>query len=185
MELQTNRNIISKAIGKTYDQPEISMDEFKQDTDEDRQLIAWCRNIISERDDFSYETYQMLKQGDLVNLKENAPLIYQHLVDEADNEDYELEAYVAFLNQDNEGLYNWTFELYKWVSSEVKDSERKALVQAIGEKVKAKLTAPIGNDLLARYQASIDNEMYKAIEALRKQQEWRSKVMVKLEVEVA
>ena len=59
------------------------------------------------------------------------------------------------------------------------------LVQAIGQQVRIKLSAPIGNELLARYQAGIDNEMYKAIEALRKQQEWRGKGMVPLEAEAA
>jgi len=39
--------------------------------------------------------------------------------------------------------------------------------------------------LLARYQAGIDNELYKAIEALRKQQEWRSKAIVTSETEAA
>lgn len=58
-------------------------------------------------------------------------------------------------------------------------------MQAIGNQVRAKLTAPIHNELLARYQAGIDNELYKAIEALRKQQEWRSKGMVILEAEAA
>ena len=59
------------------------------------------------------------------------------------------------------------------------------LVQAIGQQVRIKLSAPIGNELLARYQAGIDNEMYKAIEALRKQQEWRGKGMVPLVAEAA
>jgi hypothetical protein len=57
-------------------------------------------------------------------------------------------------------------------------------VQAIGNQLRAKLTSPINNELLARYQAGIDNELYKAIEALRKQQEWRSKGMV-IEAEAA
>ena len=91
-----------------------------------------------------------------------------------------------FLNKDNaEGFYEWTTELYKWVRGEVNTSERKVLVQAIGQQVRIKLSAPIGNELLARYQAGIDNEMYKAIEALRKQQEWRGKGMVPLVAEAA
>jgi hypothetical protein len=183
MDIIKNRQLIGHAIGRTYEQPEITMDDFTKDTDEDRQHIAWCSKIITERDTVSYE---VLRQSDLIKLKADAPLIYEHLEDEAGNEDYELEAYLAFLNEDSdEGFYYWVLELYKWVKSEVSTFNRKALVQAISEKVRAKLTAPIGNELLARYQAGIDNELYKAIEALRKQQEWRSKGMVIFEAEAA
>lgn len=183
MELHPNRNMISKAIGRTYDQADISMDDFAQDTDEDKDHIVWCRNIMAE---FVTLSYEVKKNCDLIKLEADAPLSYEHLVDEASNEGYELEAYIAFLNEDNaEGFYDWTTELYKWVRGEVLAAERKELVQAIGQQVRIKLSAPIGNELLARYQAGIDNEMYKAIEALRKQQEWRSKGIVTLEAEVA
>lgn len=36
-----------------------------------------------------------------------------------------------------------------------------------------KARAPISNELLARYSAGMDNELYRAIEALRRQQEFR------------
>jgi hypothetical protein len=182
MERDVNIAFVGKAIGKKWGEPDITIDEFKQDTDEDLQHIAWCRKTIAEYVDLKHE---VIKSSDLVRLKADAPLIYEHLVDEAENEGYELAAYVNFLNQDDdEGFYEWVLELHKLVRDEVKTSERKVLVQAIGHQVIAKLTAPIGNELMARYQAGIDNELYKAIEALRKQQEWRSKGMVTLEAEV-
>lgn len=99
MDIAKNRQLIGHAIGRTYEQPEITMDDFTKDTDEDRQHIAWCSKIITERDTVSYE---VLRQSDLIKLKADAPLIYEHLVDEAENEDYELEAYVAFLNEDSD-----------------------------------------------------------------------------------
>ena len=183
MEIPQNRNMISRAIGRTYDQPDISMDDFAQDTDEDKDHIVWCRNIMAE---FVTLSYEVKKNCDLIKLEADAPLIYEHLVDEAESEDYELDAYMAFLNEDNaEGFYEWTTALYKWVRGEVLAAERKELVQAVGQLVRIKVTAPIGNELLARYQAGIDNELYKAIEALRKQQEWRSKGMVTLKAEAA
>ena len=183
MEIPQNRNMISRAIGKTYDQADISMADFTQETDEDQDHIAWCGNIMAE---FVTLSYEIKKNCDLIKLEADAPLSYERLVDEASNEGYELDAYIDFLNKDNaEGFYEWTTELYKWVRGEVNTSERKVLVQAIGQQVRIKLSAPIGNELLARYQAGIDNEMYKAIEALRKQQEWRGKGMVPLVAEAA
>lgn len=62
---------------------------------------------------------------------------------------------------------------------------RKAKILIVAELLKNKLTAPISNELLLRYQAGVDNELYKAIEALRKQQEWRSKGRATLDAEVA
>ena len=183
MDIAKNRQLIGHAIGRTYNQPDISMDDFKQDTDEDKDHIVWCRKIMTE---FATLSYEIKKNGDLIKLEADAPLSYEHLVEEASNEGYELAEYIAFLNEDNaDGFYEWTTELYKWVRDELNTSERKVLVQAIGNQLRAKLTAPIGNELLARYQAGIDNELYKAIEALRKQQEWRSKAIVTLETEAA
>jgi hypothetical protein len=39
--------------------------------------------------------------------------------------------------------------------------------------VKSHRSAPIDQELLARYQVSIDNELQKAIRCLREAQEWR------------
>ena len=39
-------------------------------------------------------------------------------------------------------------------------------------------------DLMNRYQGAIDNELYRAMDALRKQQDWRQKNGIDLEAEV-
>ena len=43
--------------------------------------------------------------------------------------------------------------------------------------VKSHRSAPIEQDLLSRYQPSLDNELYKAIRALREAQQWRLKAI--------
>lgn len=48
-----------------------------------------------------------------------------------------------------------------------------------------KLSAPIANELMMRYQIALDGELYRAIEALRKQQEWRLRAGIQIEAEDA
>lgn len=70
-----------------------------------------------------------------------------------------------------------------WCRNEVQKSQRKPLIQNALQLVQASVSAPIANELLMRYQTSIDNELYRAIGVLRKEQEWRSKNLVTLDVE--
>lgn len=75
-------------------------------------------------------------------------------------------------------MREWVYQLYECCEENIKRNERKSEVQSVAELVKASLAAPINNELIGRYQTALDNELYKAIEALRKQQEWRGKVVV-------
>jgi hypothetical protein len=54
-------------------------------------------------------------------------------------------------------------------------SERKNQLAELGQMAQAKNSAPIGSDLLIRYSTSLDNELFKAIAALRAEQEFRFK----------
>ena len=51
--------------------------------------------------------------------------------------------------------------------------QRRAAVLAVAELVKSHRSVPIEQELLTRYQIAIDNELHKAIRALREAQEWR------------
>lgn len=183
MSREKNRNEVGSTMGRKWDEPVVTIDEFEPLSEDDEAQLLWCRNVMKERNTISYE---VLKQSDIAKLKTDAPTIYEQLDNEAEAEDMSLDEYVAHLNADSDdGLYQWAVELHQWATKELARINRRGIVQAIGNQVRAKLTAPIHNELLARYQAGIDNELYKAIEALRKQQEWRSKGMVILEAEAA
>ena len=183
MSLEKNRKTVGNTMGRKWDEPDITIEEFEPLSEEDEAQLVWCQNVIKERDKLSYG---ILQKSDTAKLKTEAPAIYEQLCDEAESEDMSLDEYVAHLNSDNdEGVYQWALDLRKWADKELIRINRRGTVQAIGNQLRAKLTSPIHNELLARYQAGIDNELYKAIEALRKQQEWRSKGMVTLETEAA
>jgi hypothetical protein len=180
---EKNRQAVSIAMGRKWSEPDISIDDFTQDLDQDKDFIHWCNQVIAEA---SVLESAITRGKDIEKLKKCAPCIYEHLVEEAESEDYELADYVSFLcDGDDDGFHDWTIQLYKFARDELAAFNRRELVQSIAIQLKTKLTAPINNELLVRYQASIDNELYRAIDALRKQQEWRSKSMVTLEAEAA
>ena len=183
MDRAVNIDYVSKAIGRKWDEPELAKEEFKEETDEDRELTVYYSTFIEQ---FNAIDNDVLIGLDLVKLKTEAAVIYQALVDEAEAEEIELNEYINdYVKKDDMGIHEWTCEQADWCRKELSRLNRKAIVLTVSKQLINKLTAPIGNELLARYQAGIDNELYKAIEALRKQQEWRSKGMVTLEAEVA
>ena len=183
MDRAVNIDYVSKAIGRKWDEPELDKDEFKEETDQDREQIVYYNNLIAQFNDIHND---VLISMDLVKLKTEAALIYENLADEAEQEEIELNEYINdYLKTDDQGIHEWACNLVAWCKKELSRLNRKAIVLSVTEQLRNKLTAPIGNELLARYQAGIDDELYKAIEALRKQQEWRSKGMIPLEAEAA
>lgn len=183
MMVSSNRKAIGVVMGLDWVEPEVSIEELEPLSEGDEVQLAWCNKAVKERKEISYE---VLKQSNIARLKTDAPTIYEQLDNEAKSEYMSLDEYVAHLNADSDdGLYQWAVDLQQWASKELARINRRGIVLAIGNQVRAKRTSPIHNELLARYQAGIDNELYKAIEALRKQQEWRSKGMVIFETEAA
>lgn len=179
LELQSNRNLISKAMGRTYCKPDIAIEEFAQHTEEDKEFYAWCNQINEEAGNLLSSVFL---DKDVLKIKKNAPLVYAHFLEEAESDGYKLEEYIDFLNkEDNDGFYYGYLKLIQWTRDEIAIFNRKEMVQSIGLHVKDKFSAPISNELIVRYQAGVDNELYKAIEALRKQQEWRSKGIITLD----
>jgi hypothetical protein len=68
--------------------------------------------------------------------------------------------------------------LLEWCHKELFTLERKvernSAVVAMSQTAKDKLSVPWGRlDMLNKYQAALDNQLYKALKALRETQEWR------------
>ena len=118
----------------------------------------------------------VLYQLDLNALKTQGMALYEQLEDEAKAEGMSVDEYVAAITrEDVKGLWNWANGLYSWCIKELAAFKRQGEIRQVTEQLKLKQSAPIHNELLMRYQASMDAELYKAIEGLRKQQEWRIK----------
>jgi len=59
--------------------------------------------------------------------------------------------------------------------TEAEKMQKKGQLAELGKMAQARSSAPINNDLLIRYSTGLDNELFKAIAALRAEQEFRIK----------
>ena len=171
-KMDSNKKLVHKAMGMDWSES-ITNDELMPDTDKDLELLSWRHKAIAEYDDLLDE---VLDTNDLKRLSKDAPLIYQQLLEELEAEEHQ--SAELYFEDTESTLKEWAGEIYNWCKEEIKRSERKVEVQSVAELVRTSLTAPINNELIVRYQTGLDNELYKAIEALRKQQEWRGKAVV-------
>ena len=195
MEIKENRDTIGKALSRSWLVDGVTLDEVQPETAHDREHFIGCEVLIREYyavDDDDYDDEgeivheANLIKNDVIKIKNNAPTIYGHLIDHAYDKAIDLDSHLH--DKDDTSLNEWARNiaknLFNYSQEELKRLERKKQVLSVAKQLNNKLTAPINNELVSRYQASIDNELYKAIEALRKQQEWRSKSMAVLENEL-
>lgn len=172
LKVASNKSLVHKYIGANWDES-IEDNDLAPEKESDLEAIARNCKVIDEYHDLLDE---LLDSSDLKRLSEDAPLIYQHLLEELEAEEYETAE--LYFKDTQSNLRDWAGDLYDYCEKDNKRYQRKSQVQAVAELVKASLTAPINNELIGRYQTAIDNELYKAVEALRKQQEWRIKAVV-------
>jgi hypothetical protein len=62
-----------------------------------------------------------------------------------------------------------------WCGRQLHAAEQRPRVVALAEQIRRKkLILPVPQlELMARYQTTLDNQLYKALRALREAQEWR------------
>ena len=70
---------------------------------------------------------------DLVKLKTEAALIYESLVDEAEQEEIELNDYLKIGDQ---GIHDWACNLASWCKKELSWLNRKAIVLKVTEQLR-------------------------------------------------
>ena len=155
---------VSSELGRGYGS-EIEQDElapFDADTE------AWSRNALAE--------IEALDEIDIRCLEQKAPLIFEQLQSDAE-EDGEEPA--AFALSQKGGLTGYINELTLWCHRQLMEAEARPHVLALAEQVRAmRLILPADTlELLARYQTTLDNQLYKALKALREAQEWRLKTL--------
>ena len=155
---------VSSELGRSYGS-EVEQDDlapFDADTE------AWSRNALAEIDS--------LEEFDIGSLERHAPLVFAQLKSDAE-EDQEEPA--AFAESHKDGLTGYIVELILWCRLQIKDAEARPHILALAEQVRAKrLILPADTlELLARYQTTLDNQLYKALKALRETQEWRLKTL--------
>ena len=126
----------------------------------------WCEAILNELDGQFEQT-----SLDLNMIKSIAPNAYQQLLSDA--QDLALTP-VKFL-QDFEQPFDYFDSLRDYCLKEIQKKHQHQMVSAVAELVKSKhvILKEKLRDSLCKYQVMLDNELYKAMKALREAQEWR------------
>lgn len=109
------------------------------------------------------------------NLRQQAPHVYQKIQLEAKRKNLSLEAFFA----DKQGVLLFVSSLHKGAEAFIQASSTRQFAKAVSDLVKQTklMPNPIAIDQLMRYQVQLDNDLYKAINELRKLQEWRIKTI--------
>jgi hypothetical protein len=126
----------------------------------------WCESVLGELDSLFEQ-----KSLDLNMIKNIAPNVYQQL--QSDAQDIALTP-VKFL-QDYEQPFDYFDEIRDYCLKEIQKKHQHQMVSAVVELVKSKsvILKEKLRDSLCKYQVMLDNELYKAMKALRDAQEWR------------
>ena len=127
---------------------------------------TWCKTAMAE--------IETLEEIDLRSLKAAAPTVYDQLLTDADGVTAE-----KFLAGHSGGLTGYIAGLAEWCRKELREAETRPKLLAMAEKVRARASVlPAGTlEILSRYQTTLDNQLYKAMRALREAQEWRLKTI--------
>ena len=180
MGLRQNRKQVDAALGGWGDAENIAKEDLADITADDRAQVKWCHAVLAE---FEALDEDVLEANELEGLEKAAPLIAGQFHKDAAEEWETPSSYLGILANNDSDLDTWSRELVGWCEKEIKKHERRPMVQAVANLVRSKLSAPVEIEVLARYQVALDGELYRAMDQLRKQQEWRMKAGIEIEAE--
>jgi hypothetical protein len=135
-------------------------------TEFDAKHTRWCKDVLAEID--------AVDEVDLHSLEKRAPLTYAQLVTDAEDED--IAAYAA---AHEGGLSGYLGELLLYCRKQLSEAEARPHILAVAAQIRSKrlVLPPAALELLARYQTTLDNQLFKLLRALREAQEWRLKTL--------
>lgn len=178
IELGINPNRIAEEVTSGMGLSGYSSDKVApkdlQPSDKDQlDQVEWCRSVIAG--------FCAADELNLNNLSTVAPLIFEQLAEDAEAAEESIEEHVAHY-----GLDKYINDLIIWCQEETTKLDQKMarqpMVTTLAEMAKDKLTIPWQKlDVLTKYQTTLDNQLYKAMKALRDEQSWRMESLDALE----
>jgi len=169
LDTQSNRRQIERALGMEYPR-EIGDEDLRPASEDDTVMIEYWRELGDE----FIQAWAALSAGNTERLELEAPLLHAALVSDAEAKGLEA---TDFLGRYEGGLFAWANKKALDAAMEVRAHARRNGVLQVAALVKSQQSAPINQQLLARYQTALDNELYRAIRALREAQEWRLRTL--------
>jgi hypothetical protein len=125
----------------------------------DQEQLEWCMAVIAECEGAL----------NLDRLQKEAPMVYKQLTEDATGE----ESLAEYLEEVG-GLTDYLYEMADWCRKELEKAKQFEQIAKLTGPAIDKLRVPWGQlETFIKYQASLDNQLYKAMKALREAQEWR------------
>ena len=125
----------------------------------DQEQLEWCKAVIAECE----------SDLNLNQLEKKAPLVYKQLTEDATGE----EGLAEYLEEVG-GLTSYLYDMADWCRGELEKAKQFGQIAKLTGTAIDKLRVPWGKlETFIKYQASLDNQTYKAMKALREAQEWR------------
>jgi hypothetical protein len=134
----------------------------------DSEQTAWCQAVIDE--------IEVLEEISLDALKASAPSIWGQFEKDAEEDQEAPEEYaISFPG----GIVGFVAELGNWCRKQLKEAEQRPQLLVLAQRLREmKVILPPGQlEVIARYQTTLDNQLYKALRAFREAQEWRLKTI--------
>jgi hypothetical protein len=155
---------VSDALDLLYEDRLTETALYESDPDEERRLRETLRQ------------YEALRSVSLTSLSRTAPLIYQALKEAAAEEGRDIGTFVEHCEG---GIEEWVADFVRACREDLQNAERQPLILALASLVRSERAIPERQtrELLAKYQVMLDNQLYKAMKALRETQEWRLKTL--------
>ena len=134
----------------------------------DEEQFEWCRAVVEE--------IQSLAERSLTEVEQSAPLVWAQIKSDADEDQETPETYVDSLGG---GLSGYLTELSLWCHREISAAKKRpGLLHLAAQLRERNFVLPSAQlEVFARYQTTLDNQLYKALRAFREAQEWRLKTL--------
>jgi len=172
IELATNPRRIASEVESGmgfsgYGDETIRPEDLQPSDRKQAEQLKWCQALIAE--------YHQSDALGLDDLGKKAPMIHAQLVTDAKADNKTIPEYLS-----DTTLEDYAVDLVHWCHQEIakleKQQARYPALAALAITAREMLRVPWQKlDVLAKYQTTLDNQLYKAVKALRDAQAWRIK----------
>ena len=173
IELSNKPSVIASAVNAEMNLNNTDQEISKYDlTEFDQEHYQWCQFVYEEFKPIADDKDSVGILTNMDSLKKQAPIVYKHLQEEAEEEGQTMDEYLAEYDKPIDYFTN----LITYCQEEIESAKQRPLVLEIARTIQNKraiLQQGQLRDALAKYQVMLDNELYKAIKALRETQVWQ------------
>jgi hypothetical protein len=173
IQLSNKDSVIAAAVNTEMNWTNTDKEITKYDlTEFDQEHYQWCQSVYQEFSIIADDEDSIKNLTNLEFLKNHSPTIYKELQQSAEEEQQTMEDYL----KDYDNPIEYFTNLIAYCQDEIEQSKQRPLVLEIAQTIRNKraiLQHGLLRDALAKYQIMLDNELYKAIKALRETQAWR------------